>query len=252
MIQSDALSREDHTPEEDTDNEDITMLPNTMFVWFINEDMHDLFAQNIMKDDIVKDAITALKMRGTPPIKSSLEDWKVENGLLFFKDRCYVPDDTELRRRLVKKYHETLLSGHPGQWQTTELLRRDYWWPGMVTFIKKYIAGCATCQQMKVNTHPTTLPLSPIKSDVTRPFALVMTDFITDLPESDGSDSLMVVVDHGLMKGVILIPCNKMIDALGASTLYLDNVYKRFRLPDKIISDRDPCFASQLFQECLG
>ena len=161
--------------------------------------MHDLFAQKIMEDDIVKYAITALKVRGTPPIKSSLEDWKVEEGLLFFRDRCYIPDDTELRRRLVEKYHENLSSGRPGQWQTTELLRQDYWWPGMVTFIKKYVAGCATCQQMKVNTHPTAPPLSPIRSDAMRPFALVMTDFITDLPESDGYDSLMVVVDHGLM-----------------------------------------------------
>ena len=79
---------------------------------------------------------------------------------------------------------------------------------------------------MKVNTHPTTLPLSPIKSDVTPPFSLVTTDFITDLPECNGYDSLMVVVDHGLTKGVILIPCNKTIDAMGAATLYLNYVYK--------------------------
>ena len=58
----------------------------------------------------------------------------------------------------------------------------------------------------------------------------------------------MVVVDHGLTKGVILIPCNKTIDALGTSTLYLNYVYKWFRLPDKITSGRDPCFTSQLFQ----
>ena len=81
---------------------------------------------------------------------------------------------------------------------------------------------------MKVNTHPTTLPLSLIKSDATHPFSLVTTDFITDLPKSEGYDLLMVVVDHGLTKGVILIPCNNTIDALGAATLYLDNIYKRF------------------------
>ena len=119
----------------------------------------------------------------------------------------------------------------------------------MITFIKNFVLGCATCQQMKVNMHPTTPPLSLIKSDATRPFSLVTTDFITDLPECDGFDSLMVVVDHGLTKGVILIPCNKTVDTMGAATLYLDYVYKRSRLPDKIISDRDPRFASQLFQE---
>ena len=96
----------------------------------------------------------------------------------------------------------------------------------MMTYIKNYVAGCAACQQMKVNTHPTTPPLQPIKSKATRPFAMVMTDFITDLPESDGYDALMVVVDHGLMKGVIFIPCRKTVDALGAATLYLDYVYK--------------------------
>jgi len=40
-----------------------------------------------------------------------------------------------------------------------------------------------------------------------------------------------------------------MINALGVAMLFLDHIYKRFSLSDKIISDRDPCFASQLIQE---
>ena len=174
MVQSNALSRRvDHIPEEDTDNEDMTLLLDDLFVKFINTNMHDLFTEQIMQDDIVHNAILALKKQGTPPIKSSLLDWKVENGLLFFKDRCYVPNNEELRRWLVEKYHNSLSSGHPGQWQTTQLIRRDYWWPGMITFIKNFVLGCATCQQMKVSTHPTTPPLSPIKSDAMHPFSLV-------------------------------------------------------------------------------
>ena len=35
-------------------------------------------------------------------------------------------------------------------------------------------------------------------------------DFITDLPISDGYDSIMVTVDHGSTKGVILEPCVKI------------------------------------------
>ncbi len=38
-------------------------------------------------------------------------------------------------------------------------------------------------------------------------------DFIMDLPLSNGYDSILVMVDHRLMKGVIYAPCNKMIDA---------------------------------------
>ena len=96
----------------------------------------------------------------------------------------------------------------------------------MYVFIKNYVAGCALCQQMKVNTHPTSPGLIPIKGTTTgRPFSQVTMDFITDLPPSEKFDSLMVVVDHGSTKGVISIPCNKTIDAMETVQLYFDNVY---------------------------
>jgi hypothetical protein len=250
MIQSDALSRRaDYIIGEDTDNKNMTMLPDTLFVKAIDISLHDLITENIMKDDLVKDAIRAVKENGTPPMKSAISDWKFEDGLLFFQDRCYVPQNNQLRKEITQKYHESIATGHPGQFQTLELIRRDYWWPGMTTFIKNYVEGCATCQQMKVNTHPMSPPLLPIKSTANQPFSLVTTDFITDLPGNKGYDSVMVVVDHGLTKGVIFIPCNKTIDALGSANLYLQHVYTRFGLPDKIISDRDPRFASKLYQE---
>ena len=62
-------------------------------------------------------------------------------------------------------------------------------------------------------------------------------DFIVDLLPIDGYDSIMSVVDHGLSKGVILIPCNKKITSEQSAQLLLDNLYKRFSLPDKLISD---------------
>jgi hypothetical protein len=48
-----------------------------------------------------------------------------------------------------------------------------------------------------------------IKSHAHRPFQQVTMDFITDLPISNGFDSIFIVVDQGLSKGVILCPCNK-------------------------------------------
>ena len=59
-----------------------------------------------------------------------------------------------------------------------------------------------------------------------RPFSQISMDFITDLPEIDGYDPLMVIVDHSLTKGVILYPCAKTIDALGTADALLDTVYK--------------------------
>ena len=74
-------------------------------------------------------------------------------------------------------------------------------------------------------------------------------DLITDLPISWGFDSILVVVDHGLMKGVILLPCNKTITAEQVAELLLGHLYKQFGLPDEFISDRGPQFAAHAFQE---
>jgi transposase InsO family protein len=57
------------------------------------------------------------------------------------------------------------------------------------------------------------------------------------------------VVDRGLSKGVILCSCAKTITWEGTATLLHDNLFKRFGLPDKIISDRDLRFAAHAFQE---
>ena len=74
-------------------------------------------------------------------------------------------------------------------------------------------------------------------------------DFITNLPFSDSYDSIMVTVDHGSTKGVILEPCNKTIDAARTGKILLDSLYRRYGLPDKAISDRGPQLASHAFRE---
>jgi Chromo (CHRromatin Organisation MOdifier) domain len=76
-------------------------------------------------------------------------------------------------------------------------------------------------------------------------------DLITDLSLVEGYDSILVMVDQGLLKGVILCPCVKMITWEGTATLFRDNLFKRFGLLDKIISGRDPRFAAHAFQELL-
>ena len=102
---------------------------------------------------------------------------------------------------------------------------------------------------MKMNTHPTTPPLAPIPADQNAlPFSTVTMDFIIDLSPSNGYNSLMVVVDHDLSKGIILIPCTKNIDALGTTKAYHQHIYRRFGLPKRIISDRGPQFASHVFR----
>ena len=149
-------------------------------------------------------------------------------------------------------FHDHETAGHPGELETYNAIRQHYWWPGLRTYVKNYIQGCGICQQFKINrspSRPTYLPTEGAQS--TRPFANCSMDFITDLPPINGFDSILVMVDQGLTKGVILTPCNKTITTEDTGKLLLENLYKRFGLPDKIISDRGPQFASKSFIELL-
>jgi len=63
---------------------------------------------------------------------------------------------------------------------------------------------------------------------------------VADLPVSFGFDSVLVVVDHELTKGLIFIPCNKSINAANIATLFLKHIFTHFNLHDKVLSNYDP------------
>ena len=98
---------------------------------------------------------------------------------------------------------------------------------------------------------PTRPLLYPIPSGSHRLFGSIGMDFMTDLPTStDGYDSIMVMVDHGLSKGAIFTPCNKKgLTSEHTAQLFIDNVYSRFGLSDKIITDCGTQFEATFFQE---
>jgi hypothetical protein len=78
----------------------------------------------------------------------------------------------------------------------------------------------------------------PLKGErSTQPFANCSMDLITDLPPVDSCDSILIVVDRGNTKGAILIPMDKTLTQEGTGQLLLDNLYKQFGLPDKMLSD---------------
>ena len=74
-------------------------------------------------------------------------------------------------------------------------------------------------------------------------------DFIIKLLESAGYDSILTVTEHDCTKMLIAIPCKEMITAEGVAELFLRQIFPRFRLPSKIISDRDPRFVSKFMKE---
>ena len=118
-------------------------------------------------------------------------------------------------------------------------------WPGMRDFVANYVKACPSCQQFKIDRNPAKPPLQPLPpSESMRVFGDIAMDLITDLPPCNGFDSILSVVDRGLSKGIILCPTTKTCTFTDISKLLIDNLYKRFGVPNSIVSDRDPRFAS--------
>ena len=118
--------------------------------------------------------------------------------------------------------------------------------------MKEFVQRCAECQQYKINRHPVKLTLLPIPGPISNTlFTQLSMDFITGLSNLKGYDAIMAVVDHGLMKGVILEPCNKTITAEQTAEVFMQRVFLRFGLPVKVISDRGPQFVSKVFRDGL-
>jgi transposase InsO family protein len=73
-----------------------------------------------------------------------------------------------------------------------------------------------------------------------------------NLPPAEGSNSILVVVDQGLAKGVILCPTTKTVTMDGIGDLLYENLYKWFGLPDKMLSDQGPQFAAKASRAMLS
>jgi len=79
----------------------------------------------------------------------------------------------------------------------------------------------------------------------------ISADFITKLPLVQGYNSILVVVDQ-LTKMVHFIPTTEKTLVEGLARLFRDNMWKLYRLPKSIISDRGPQFAAGLIRELNG
>ena len=246
----DALSRRpDLLPSEDADNDGVTLLPPSLFVNIIDTALSQCIKSALAGDPLVLQALQSMHEDIPLPFCSCLADWQVEAGILTYEGHVYVPTDDSLQRTILERCHDHESAGHPGFLKTCQLVAAEFWWPDLASFVRRYIEGCAKCQQNKTNMHPTVPPLSPIKSLTSRPFQQISCDLITDLPISSGFDSLLVMVDHGLTKGVILCPTKKSITAEGIASLFFHKVFLHFRLFDKVIFDCGPQFASAFVRE---
>jgi len=97
-------------------------------------------------DEKVVKAVEELKRAEIKTLKD--EEWEIEDGIVIKKERIYVLKE-ELRGEIICLHHDTPVGGHGGRWKTAELVARNYWWPGLMKEVGKYVEGCDACQRHK-------------------------------------------------------------------------------------------------------
>ncbi|PRP72887.1 hypothetical protein PROFUN_16906, partial [Planoprotostelium fungivorum] len=171
------------------------------------------------------------------------QGFHVTDDLLFYEEQLYVPE--KLRLIIMMMKHDSPLAGHFGSHKTKELVRRDYWWPKMYHTIESYVKSCDTCQRAKHSRKKQSGLLQPLEVPSDR-WTSVTIDFMVELPECQGFNSIMVVVDR-FTKMSHFIPCKNTITSEEAAWLYIDRVFRLHGIPEKIVSDRGTQFTAEFW-----
>ena len=174
-------------------------------------------------------------------------------GLLFRRrpgvsDRLCVPAAGDLRTLIIRECHDTLLGGHFGIHNTTKLVSRVAYWPGMEHDVKVYVQSCDICQRVNADHGGPRGLLYPLPPPSRRGGTLGL-DFICGLPcTAEGFDQLFVVVD--LLSGKVhAVPCRSTDSAhVAAESLLRYVLAMGTGVPDALVLDQDPKFRSQFFQ----
>jgi hypothetical protein len=193
------------------------------------------------QDEKITDLYQLLHSDSIPAeMTKATKDFKVEAELLTYCSLIYIPDNGELKCKILESRHDSLTAGHNGIEKTTELVTGEFYWQSLKQYVQHYISGCDLCQRTKPKTEILCVPLQPLGVPM-GPWQSITYDLITGLPENNGYNSIFVVVDH-FTKMAHFMECRDSINAPGISKLFIKHVWSKHGFPKDTVSDRGPQF----------
>ncbi|KAE9022197.1 hypothetical protein PR003_g9909 [Phytophthora rubi] len=224
---------------------------------YLESPLYELIREAYADDDDLAGLVEALSAPNqavelTARQRSRLHRYSVVEGLLYYQvnggdeARIVVPNDEDLRHRVLYEAHDTPLSGHLGREKTYTSVARNFWWPHMYKWVRKYVQTCETCQRVKPAPSASALLMRlPVPVDCWRSVSM---DFIFELPADARGHTGILVFLCRLSKMVRLAAARKSVTALQAAQGFGDNVFRHHGLPEVFVSDRDPRFVSHFWQ----
>ena len=189
-----------------------------------------------------------LLMAGEPPPSDRFE---MANGVLYWRLRngrlaTCLPE--ALIPAVLAAAHESF--GHWGFEKTWAFVKARFYRPGLSDIVREYVRRCPDCQRVKSPRQHQLGQMLPHEVPGTA-FHTVSMDIVLGLPLCGSFDACMVIVDI-FSKLVILRPMSSRSNACECGTVVFDALVCRGFLPVKLITDRDPRFVSQLWDELMS
>jgi hypothetical protein len=132
-----------------------------------------------LDEEPVAKAVQELRKSSARSLRSS--EWSEREGLLYYRGKIYVPNTSDLRRRIVSLCHDSKIVGHPGRFKTLELVSRNHWWPSMSRYVGIYTSHCDLCLRTKTRRHLPVGELQPLPIPEER-WNTISVDFIVRTP----------------------------------------------------------------------
>jgi hypothetical protein len=104
-------------------------------------------------DKEIQEVVNKLCRGVTRDSKIPLGLYEEDNGLLLYEGLIWVPNNDELRLRMLHEHHDAQPAGHPGRAKTLELVSRNYYWPQQWQYVNRYVDYCDTCKRIKLIKH---------------------------------------------------------------------------------------------------
>ncbi|KAI2650474.1 Transposon Tf2-6 polyprotein [Labeo rohita] len=158
--------------------------------------------------------------------------------------RLFVP--SALRQEVLQWGHDSTLPGHPGVQRTISFISRAFWWRTLRRDVQEYVQACNICARSKTINAPSTGELQPLPLPK-RPWTHISLDFVTGLPESQGKNTILTIVDC-FSKAVHLVALSGLPSAKTTAELILEHVVHLHGFPKDIVSDRGPQFTAKFWQ----
>jgi hypothetical protein len=77
-------------------------------------------------------------------------DFTIRDDLFLYQERLVVPDEKNLRTRLIKEVYDQILIIYFGRNKIHRLLRLRYYWHGILADIERYIKNYYSCYRTDI------------------------------------------------------------------------------------------------------